>query len=108
MYVVINRIPVEPERAPMFESHFSGNMDTTLGGVPGLVRSTLLRPNRDGDPYMATMEFETEDDFTTWRTSDAFRAAHGGRGGDSPPAGDVDQAAPPAVESYTVVNSVGS
>ncbi len=101
MYVVMNRIQVEAERAPMFEQHFSSNMEATLGDVAGLVRSTLLRPNRDGDPYLATMEFETEDDFTAWRTSDAFRAAHGGRGGDP-------DAPAPAVESYTVVTAVGS
>jgi heme-degrading monooxygenase HmoA len=108
MYVVVNRIQVEAERAPVFEEHFSANMDRTLGDVAGLARATLLRPNRDGDPYLATMEFETEDDFTAWRNSDAFRAAHGGRGGDGPPAGDAAPTAPPAVESYTVVNAVGS
>ena len=102
MYVVVNRIPVEPERAEVFEQHFSGTMDRTLGDVPGLVRASLLRPNRDGDPYLATMEFEGEDDFHAWRSSEAFRAAHGGRGGDGGEGGP-----PPAVESYTVVNTVG-
>jgi heme oxygenase (mycobilin-producing) len=108
VYVVINRIQVEAERAEVFEQHFGANMDRTLGEVPGLVRAALLRPNRDGDPYLATMDFETEDDFTAWRNSDAFRAAHGGRGSDGPPAGEEPAQAPPAVESYTVVNAVGS
>jgi heme-degrading monooxygenase HmoA len=101
MFVVVNRIPVDAERAEVFEQHFSANMEGTLGDVAGLARAALLRPNRDGDPYLATMEFETEDDFAAWRTSDAFRAAHGGRGGDP-------DAPAPAVESYTVVTAVGS
>ena len=71
--------------------------------VQGLVRSVLLRPNREGDPYLATMEFETEDDFTAWRNSDAFRAAHG-HGPSS--GGDAGGATAPPVESYSVVNQV--
>jgi heme-degrading monooxygenase HmoA len=106
VYVVVNRIQVEPERAEMFEQHFGDNMDRTLGAVAGLHRAMLLRPNRDGDPYLATMEFESEDDFTAWRNSDAFRAAHGGRGGDGA-SGAGEGGPPPAVESYTVVNAVG-
>ncbi len=103
MHVVMNRITVEPERAEVFEQHFAANMDRTLGDVQGLVRSVLLRPNREGDPYLATMEFETEDDFTAWRNSDAFRAAHG-HGPSS--GGDAGGATAPPVESYSVVNQV--
>ena len=46
------------------------------------------------------MEFRTEADFTAWRTSDAFKAAHGGRGGE-------DSGGGPPIESYTLVNAVG-
>jgi heme-degrading monooxygenase HmoA len=99
MYVVINRIDVGPERAEMFEQHFSGSMDGTLAGVPGLVRSTLLRPTRAEDPYMAQMVFDSKESFLGWLNSDAFKAAHGhgpsdGEGGGA------------NVEAYEVVNEV--
>jgi heme-degrading monooxygenase HmoA len=100
MYVVVNRIEVEPERAEVFEQHFGANMTGTLPGVPGLRRAVLLRPRRPSDPYLAVMEFDSEDDFTAWRNSEAFRTAHGGR-----PAGGSGESGPP-VEAYEVVAAV--
>jgi heme oxygenase (staphylobilin-producing) len=99
MYVVMNRIDVGPERAEMFEQHFSGSMDGTLAGVPGLLRSTLLRPVRDEDPYVAEMVFDSKESFVGWLNSDAFQAAHGhGPGG--------GEGGGPNVEAYEVVNEV--
>lgn len=94
MYVVINRLDVPPARAEAFEERFGGNMAGTLGAVPGLVRSSLMRPHRDGDPYLAVMEFDTEADFQGWLHSDAFAHAHGHGPG---------QDAGRDVESYSVV-----
>ncbi len=100
MYVVVNRIEVEAERAEMFEQHFSASMSDTLGAVPGLVRSTLLRPTADGSPYLAEIVFDSKESFTGWLHSDAFRAAHGhGPGGDGQDGG-------PNVDAYEVVNEV--
>ena len=100
MYVVINRIEVGPERAEVFEQHFSGSMDGTLGAVSGLVRSTLMRPTAPDAPYLAQMVFDSKESFLGWLHSDAFKAAHGhgpGNGGEG---------GGPSVESYEVVNEV--
>ncbi len=100
MYVVMNRIEVGAERAEVFEEHFSASMSGTLAAVPGLVRSTLLRPTADGAPYIAQIVFDSKESFQGWLHSDAFRAAHGhGPGGDG-------QGGGPNVEAYEVVNEV--
>ncbi len=100
MYIVINRIDVGPERAETFEQHFSRSMDGTLSAVPGLIRSTLLRPTAPDAPYLAQITFDSKESFLGWLQSDAFKAAHGhGPGGDGEGGG-------PNVESYEVVNEV--
>ena len=101
MYVVMNRIEVEPERAETFEAHFGGSMERTLGAVPGLVRSSLLKPARPGLPYVAQMEFDTEESFQGWLHSDAFRSAHGHGPGDA-----GDGGGGPSVEAYEAIVTV--
>lgn len=100
MYVVMNRIDVGAERAEMFEQHFSASMSNTLASVPGLIRSTLLRPSTPEDPYVAQIVFDSPESFQGWLRSDAFRAAHGhGPGGDGEGGG-------LNVSTYEVVNEV--
>ena len=107
MYVVMNRIDVKPDRTEAFESDFGTNMTATLGAVPGLLCSALLRPSEAGLPYVAQMEFDTRESFLGWLRSDAFRAAHGhgpgGATGDGPGGATGDS---PSVESYDVVIEV--
>mgnify|MGYP002733772006 CR=1 FL=1 len=76
MFVVTNRLNVAPENAAEFERVFSASMRDTLGGVPGLIRSTLQRPVADSLPYISTMEFTSREDFGAWLKSDSFRASH--------------------------------
>ncbi len=105
MYIVMNRLEVPAEQAGAFEERFSANMTNTLAGVAGLHRSALLRPHRDQDPYVAVMEFDSEESFRGWLASDAFRAAHGHgpRNGGDDGAGDGPG---PSVSSYEVVTEV--
>jgi len=98
MYVVQNRIDVPAESATEFERAFVANMRGTLQGVPGLRRSALLRPTKDGQPYVATMEFDSQSDFMAWMKSDAFRAAHANA--------KAPGANAPSAESFTVVEEV--
>ena len=84
MYVVMNRIDVEPGKEAGFEASFGGSMNTTLAGVPGLLRSTLLKPARDGLPYVSTMEFTDKDAFMAWMRSDSFKASHSGPAEEQP------------------------
>jgi heme-degrading monooxygenase HmoA len=91
VFVVHNRIDVPPERADAFARGFAANMKTHLARVPGLRRSVLLRPEAAGQPFVATMEFESARDFEAWRQSDSFRGAHAGtRGPGSPPAATLE------------------
>ncbi|MGW3043025.1 antibiotic biosynthesis monooxygenase family protein [Kitasatospora sp. NPDC001159] len=76
-YTVMNRIDVEAAEAEAFEARFAASMSATLPGVPGLVRSALLRPQAEGAPYVAVMEFTGVDAFRAWMSSDSFKAAHG-------------------------------
>jgi heme-degrading monooxygenase HmoA len=99
MFVVHNRIDVPADKASAFEASFARSMRETLPEVPGLRRSVLLRPAKEGEPYVATMEFASRDDFTAWRNSDAFRAAHGGDRSAGPQT-------PSMVESFTVVEEM--
>jgi heme-degrading monooxygenase HmoA len=99
MYVVHNRIEVPPEGAEAFEKAFTESMRRTLGGVSGLRRSLLLRPGSPSQPYISTMEFDSQDDFRAWLQSDSFRAAHS----------DVQapgMQAPSAIESFDLVTDV--
>lgn len=76
MFIATNRLFVLKECSEEFESHFRGNMQAYLPGVPGLLRSTLLRPTQDGTPYVSVNEFEAEEDFVAWLRSRSFREAH--------------------------------
>jgi heme oxygenase (mycobilin-producing) len=99
LYVVHNRIDVAVEDAEAFEAAFVTNMRETLRGVPGLVRSMLMRPATDGQPYVATMEFASEDDFVAWTRSDAFKAAHANTR-------TPGVRAPSGIEAFTIVEEV--
>ena len=99
MFVVHNRIDAPADAAEAFEEVFVDSMRTTLAGVPGLVRSTLMRPTEDGQPYVSTMEFDTKESFLAWLKSDSFKAAHS----------DVQapgMRAPSAIESFTMLEDV--
>lgn len=99
MFVVHNRIDVPAEAAEGFEKAFTDSMRTTLAGVPGLVRSTLLKPADPAQPYVSTMEFETRDHFLAWMRSDSFKAAHS----DEQAAGMIG---PSVIESFTGIEDV--
>ncbi len=76
MFVATNRLFVEPEHHEEFEKLFRGNMNEFLPEVEGLRRSTLLRPETEGQPYVSINEFDTEENFRAWVESSSFRRAH--------------------------------
>ncbi|WP_371931489.1 antibiotic biosynthesis monooxygenase [Glutamicibacter sp. MNS18] len=71
-----NRIDVTADAAEAFEKAFIDSMRSTLSGVPGLKRTTLMRPETEGLPYVSTMEFDSRGDFMAWPKSDSFKASH--------------------------------
>ena len=99
MYVITNRIDVPADTTEAFEKVFVESMRSTLDGVPGLNRTTLMRPAADGLPYVSTMEFDSKEDFLAWLRSDSFKASHSD-----------DQApgmqAPSAVEQHTLIEDI--
>ena len=99
MYVVHNRIEVAADGAEAFERVFVESMRTTLSGVPGLSRTTLMRPAGDDQPYVSTMEFDSKESFLAWLQSDSFKASHSN-------AQAPGMQAPSAIESFTVLEDV--
>lgn len=101
MFVITNRIDVTAQTAEAFEKAFTDSMRSTLSEVPGLKRTTLMRPEAEGLPYVSTMEFESRTDFMTWLKSDSFKASHS----DQQAPG---MQAPNAVEQHTMIEIIES
>ena len=99
MYIVHNRIDVPSAEADAFEQAFVTSMRTNLDGVAGLTRATLLKPTKEGQPWVSTMEFATKDDFMAWMGSDSFKAAHANV--EAP-----GMQAPSGIEAFDVVSDV--
>lgn len=75
MVVTCNRIYVNPAYAENFEENFrsrAGLVET----MPGFVSFQLLRPTREGDPYVAMTHWQTMEQFNAWVESDAFKQGH--------------------------------
>lgn len=75
MFVVMNRIPVNPSYAAQFEERFrtrAGEVDK----MPGFVRNQVLRPTRPDAPYIVLTVWQSKEDFENWVNSDAFKKGH--------------------------------
>ena len=83
MFVVMNRIPVNPDYVGQFEERFrtrAGEVDK----MKGFVRNQVLRPTSPEEPYVVMTFWESQADFEAWVNSEAFRKGHG-RSGTLPP-----------------------
>lgn len=65
MITVANRIYVNPRFAERFEESFRSRA-RLVDGMPGFLSNRLLRPTREGDPYVV---------FTTWRSRADFEVS---------------------------------
>lgn len=75
MYVVMNRISVNPEYAEAFEARFrdrAGEVDK----MPGFQRTLVLRPETPDDPYVVLTFWESREAFEAWTESEAFTRGH--------------------------------
>ena len=75
MFVVMNRIPVNPEYAEQFEERFksrAGEVDK----MKGFIRNQVLRPALPENPYVVMTFWESKEDFEAWVNSDAFKKGH--------------------------------
>jgi len=75
MFVVMNRIPVNPDYTEQFEERFT-NRAGEVDKMPGFVRNQVLRPTNPDDPYVVLTVWNSKDDFEAWVNSDAFRKGH--------------------------------
>ena len=82
MYLTMNRFKVRPDQAEAFEALWL-RRDSHLKTVPGFISFHLMRGPERGDHvlYASHTAWETEDAFTGWTKSEAFRAAHKDAGG---------------------------
>ncbi|MCG3206685.1 MAG: Heme-degrading monooxygenase HmoB [Anaerolineae bacterium] len=98
MFVVMNRIAVNPDFARQFEERFrtrAGEVDK----MKGFVRNQVLRPANPDDPYIVMTFWDSQADFEAWVNSDAFRKGHARSG--SLPAEAFR--GPSRLESFTVI-----
>ena len=75
MFVVANRVPVQPDWTETFEERFrqrAGQIDQQ----PGFVRMEILRPVDADTPYVVLTVWQSKEHFQAWVGSDDFKAAH--------------------------------
>ena len=83
MFVVMNRIPVNPEYTDQFEDRFK-NRAGEVDKMKGFVRNQVLRPDTPADPYIVLTYWASKADFEAWVDSDAFKKGHA-KSGTLPP-----------------------
>jgi heme-degrading monooxygenase HmoA len=85
MFIAMNRFKVLPGAEAAFEEVWTSR-DTQLPGVPGFISFHLLRgPVREDHVlYSSHTIWRDKAAFEAWTTSEAFRQAHRGAGGNKP------------------------
>jgi heme-degrading monooxygenase HmoA len=83
MFVVMNRISVNPAFAEPFEERFR-HRAAEVDKMPGFIRNIVLRPASSDDPYVVMTMWASQQAFEAWTQSDAFRKGHA-RSGTLPP-----------------------
>ncbi len=73
-FAVFNNIPVVEEGRELFEERFQARA-RKIESEPGFVAIRVCRP-LNSDTYMVLTLWDTEDDFETWRQSNAYQHAH--------------------------------
>ncbi len=75
MFVVTNRVPVAEGYRSEFEARFR-NRAGQIEQNPGFISMRIMRPARDGHPYLVQTTWESREAFDQWVGSDDFRQAH--------------------------------
>jgi heme-degrading monooxygenase HmoA len=75
MFIVMNRIAVNPAYAAAFEERFR-NRAAEVDKMPGFIRNLVLRPVAPDDPYVVMTMWQSREAFEAWTQSDAFRKGH--------------------------------
>jgi heme oxygenase (mycobilin-producing) len=75
MFVVCNRIAINPDHVDAFEERFlsrAGLVDT----MPGFVAFHLMRPLKPNDSYVVMVTWESKADYQAWMKSQEFKDGH--------------------------------
>jgi heme-degrading monooxygenase HmoA len=75
MIAVANRIFVNPEYANAFEQRFSERAGL-VDEMPGFISNQVLRPTKEGEPYIVLTFWESHEQFQAWIKSDSFVKGH--------------------------------
>jgi len=75
MITVANRMYVSPEYREQFEDRFRQRAGL-VDGMPGFIANHVLRPTKDGEPYVVLTFWDSREAFEAWTSSDAFRQGH--------------------------------
>ncbi len=100
MIVTCNRIPVNPDYADAFEERFA-DRSSLVDAMPGFISFQLLRPQKEGDPYVVMTFWESDEAFKAWTESPEFKEGHA-RSGRLPPQAFSGH---PKLEIYDVIQS---
>lgn len=100
MYIAMNRFRISLGNEAAFEQIWA-QRETFLDEVPGFVEFHLLRGSTSEDHtlYASHTVWDSEEHFTNWTKSDAFRKAHANAGGSRK---DI-YLGPPQFEGFTAV-----
>lgn len=103
MYIAMNRFKVLKTETAAFEDLWLSR-DSHLKSVPGFVEFHMLKgPDREDHVlYSSHTVWSSQESFTAWTTSEAFRAAHRGAGGNRPL-----YLGHPEFEGFEVIQTVG-
>ncbi|MDZ5713065.1 antibiotic biosynthesis monooxygenase family protein [Jeotgalibacillus haloalkalitolerans] len=77
-FFVFNNIPVSDEGRPVFEHRFK-NRAGLIEEEPGFIAIRVLRPV-DSDTYVVLTQWDDEQSFKDWQTSQSYNKAHAKRG----------------------------
>lgn len=76
MFIVFNRIQVNPDYNEAFEERFA-ERSGLVDGMDGFVSFQLLRPKTEGAPYVVMTTWESETHFKAWMDSPQYASQHG-------------------------------
>ncbi len=75
MIIVSNRISVNPERKEAFEERFM-NRASQVDNQAGFIAFQLLRPTKEGEPYIVMTMWESQAHFEAWTNAPEFKDGH--------------------------------
>lgn len=75
MITVANRIYVKPEYHDQFTARFQ-NRAGLVDSMPGFIANHVLRPTKEGEPFVVLTFWESREAFEAWTSSEAFKLGH--------------------------------